>query len=142
MLMCCAAGQKPPKLKLVECDHPTICALAKHSLHVMESGKKRELGCSMVQLHSLRAGVFRCVGAGIDVVREYFYPMPEKGGRWGGKGRGGGKGGRGGKDKIGDKNKHDSDQHENNQQDKGDSSTTTPAPALVIAEDPCNCQFI
>ncbi|CAL8084665.1 unnamed protein product [Orchesella dallaii] len=76
-ITCCSAGPKGPKLKLVQCDHPTICALAKHTLHKMESSKKRNGSCSTIGMRFRRAGVFRCAGAGIDIVREYFYPMPE-----------------------------------------------------------------
>lgn len=76
-ISCCSAGPKPPRLKLIECTHPTICALAKHTLHRMESSKRKNGSCSIVNMRILGSGIFRCVGAGVDIVREYFYPMTE-----------------------------------------------------------------
>lgn len=98
----------------------------------MESAKKRKSSCSIIPLRALRAGIFRCVGAGIDAVREFFYPMPDslrfgpppppkkggsgKGLRWGGK------------------RKSDS-QIDSSSGDNATTATAPPAPQNV--EDPC-----
>lgn len=147
-ITCCTSHQKPPKLKLVECAHPTVCALAKHTLHTMESAKKRKDSCSTVSMRTLRAGVFRCVGVGIDVVREYFFPMPEvvmgPWGRGGGGKRGGGKGGRGGPGGGGGPgNKNNPDRNNDVKHDKDKDNNPPIVPRTnVTAEEPCKNEII
>ncbi|XP_035708895.1 uncharacterized protein LOC110851525 [Folsomia candida] len=76
--VCCSSNKnKPPKIAHFYCSHPITCKLQKHALHKIEtaSHKSTSENCAFLPLRMLMAGVLRCKGDSIDIVREYFFPM-------------------------------------------------------------------
>ncbi|CAG7718071.1 unnamed protein product [Allacma fusca] len=74
---CCSDNWQPPAMQIVYCDHPTLCDTKKKVLDRIVSNGRRHIGksCTSSKIRFETSGILKCVGSGISVFREYFFPV-------------------------------------------------------------------